>query len=156
MSVDKFGRMSHRILRRYDNDGKDIEFTDGEVDFKNRKISRILAPTADNDAANKAYVDKFIYNMYDYTDKIQVQVNELKVTSASLTHVRQSLLEERDEIRQLSADTTDRKFIREKAELSAILQEAKEKNLRSDPPDPIQLGIIKLLQEIVQKWIRQD
>jgi hypothetical protein len=153
MSVDKFGRMSHRTLRRYDHEGKDVEFTEEEVNFKKRRISHILDPTADTDAANKKYVDQFIFNMKGHTDTILGEVNAQKVTSASLTHVHQSLLKEIDETRQLSIETTDSKFLREKHVLLMTLQDLKENNSRSDPPDPIKLSIIKLLQEITLEWI---
>lgn len=75
MSLDKFGRSSHRSKSRKIQSSTPIFplTADGDFDFYNRKLCNVGAPLSDSDSANKEYVD---IQINDVNDKIKINTAE--------------------------------------------------------------------------------
>lgn len=93
MNIDKFGHHVHKRLRlaEYIDTFSDtlVKSDTGHFDLKSSKLKGLTAPEEDDEAVNKAYLDKTVQEIRDEIKKVSLDVKKYlnnleKVTSNRL------------------------------------------------------------------------
>lgn len=80
MNIDKFGHHVHKRLRlaEYIDTFSDtlVKSDTGHYDLKSSKLKGLTAPEEDDEAVNKAYLDKTIQEIRDEIKKVSLDVKK--------------------------------------------------------------------------------
>lgn len=100
MELDKFGRTFIYAKRKHRVYDEHVEFNENEMDIKKRRIINVAAPTKDNDAVNKKYIDTVIS---DLKNKYEGTVTNFNKETTNLINeiVTEKIKGQKEELKRL-------------------------------------------------------